>query len=47
MEELKDNDGLRGSIEGRAVAQNFELERKDDCMGETSSDKGLVRTGKD
>lgn len=47
MEELKDNDRLRYSIEGRAVACNFELEREDDCMGETSSDKGLDHTGKD
>jgi len=41
MEELKDNGRLRDSTEGRAVAWSFELEREDDCMGDTSSDKEL------
>lgn len=46
MEELKDN-RLRDSTEGRAVAWGFELEREDDCMGETSSNKDLDHAGKD
>lgn len=47
MEELEDNDRLKGSGEGQAVAWNFELEREDDCVGETSSSKELDHTGKD
>lgn len=47
MEELKDNNRLRDSTEGQTVAWSFELEREDDCMGETSSDKELDHIGKD
>lgn len=47
MEELKDDDRLRGSIEGRAVAQNFELERKEIAWERPVQTRGwfvLVRT---
>lgn len=47
MEELKDNNRLRDLIERQAVAWSFELEREDDCMGETSSDKELDHIDKD
>lgn len=34
-------------MKGKQLLRTFELESEDDCMGETSSDKGLDHPGED